>query len=149
MRNLKFMIVDNGIDIITQGDESDRFYVVLNGTFAVKIAHLQKVPDYSELNIPKTHKAIYGWLLTLLDNFSEVFWTKVPYAKIISQLLLRITVEENITSKMITFDVKPVKNTELRDSKLGKANSAIIRVADSGDSSARSKVSVISDYDRL
>ena len=84
MRNLKFMVVENGKEVITQGDEGDKFYVVLNGTFSIKIAHLVKVPEYTDLKVPKNHRAAYSWLLTLLDNYHNVFWAKIPYAKVVS-----------------------------------------------------------------
>ena len=46
MRYLQFMPVEHEVDVITQGDDGDRFYVVLKGTLNVRKAYLAKVPRF-------------------------------------------------------------------------------------------------------
>ena len=73
------MPVEHEVDVITQGDDGDRFYVVLKGTLNVRKAYLAKVPRFQDLDMNKKDAQIYRWLLALLNNYKDVFWKKIPY----------------------------------------------------------------------
>lgn len=89
MKSVKMQYAEEGQDLINQGDEGDRLFVLLAGQVAVKKAYLSEVPIYTDFDIlfGQQFSKYYAWLSSLIDNFDNVYWHKVPYSNQIKSIL--------------------------------------------------------------
>lgn len=115
MRYMKFLAIGENHEIITQGDDGDRFYVILKGELDVKKAFLKHVPTNADIvneDACGDNVAVINWLLCLLKNYDQVFWKKIPYSAIIKNLLQRVSFECEIQSKLNIKGLDSVDDAE-------------------------------------
>lgn len=87
MKAVKVKRADARQLIIQQGDDGDRFYVLLKGEAAVLKAHFRPVPATTESD-PRFK--IYRFIVSLFEHYDTVFWEKVPYRKEMERFLRRV-----------------------------------------------------------
>ena len=85
MRYIKVTKIELNKFLIQQGEDGDRFYVILKGTVGVQKAYDIEVPYY-DTRVQIEFK-IFAYLQCLLDNFDNVFWQMVPYTNHVKKYL--------------------------------------------------------------
>ena len=88
MRVVKVAALDAGEFVIQQGDEGDRFYVVLKGDTSVHKAYFQEVQK-AEAHFDLRFK-VHQYLWSLLQNMDWVFWQRVPYRADVERFLKKL-----------------------------------------------------------
>lgn len=86
LRLIKLIKVESNTNLIEQGEQGDRFFVVLKGTCAVQIVNTIYCPKSERRTLGET---IENYLKTLTDNFHRAHWSRVPYGKHVKQLILQ------------------------------------------------------------
>ena len=78
LRQIKLIKVEEDINLIEQGEQGDRFFVVLKGTCGVHIGNVVYCPVGEKRTLGE---AIENYLKTLMENYNRVHWSRVPYGK--------------------------------------------------------------------
>jgi len=77
MRYIKFMAAPQKVCLMEEGDEGDRFYVIIQGNVSVLKSFTVEVPNF-DVKMLSSEK-VSAWLQVLFDNRANANWSKVPY----------------------------------------------------------------------
>ena len=71
--------------VFKQGDDGDKFYVLLKGQVAVEKAHVIQNSHYDPSST--NEKKLIAFMQGLLDNYDNVYWNKIPYKSNVKEYL--------------------------------------------------------------
>ncbi len=74
-------------EALEQGEEGDRFYVLLKGRFGIKKAREVEVQVSAEWTLSEGQ--VLSYLKCLYENLDEVMWSKVPFGDTVREILER------------------------------------------------------------